>query len=81
MSDPEKEFVKKLYKAGTIRLLVVIFNMSWSIDDLESHIVVLLDAERFDGHEHRSIEYSIPDVLQMIGRANVTISKGSNQAS
>ena len=41
MSDPEKEFVKKLYKAGTIRLLVVIFNMSWSIDDLESHIVVI----------------------------------------
>lgn len=37
--------------------------MSWSIDDLESHLVIVLDAEHYDGHEHRSIEYSIPDML------------------
>lgn len=37
--------------------------MSWNLDDLESHIVVILDAERYDGHEHCAVEYAIPDVL------------------
>lgn len=63
MSDSEKDYIKSLYKAGTIRLLVVIQSLAWAIDDLECHIVVILDAEKFDGHEHRSVEYSIPDVL------------------
>jgi len=30
-------------------LLVVVYTLSWSIDDLESHLVIILDAERFDG--------------------------------
>ena len=57
--------------------------MSWSIDDLESHIVIVLDAERFDGHEHRNIEYSIPDMLQMMGRANKThaVKGGASQSA
>jgi pre-mRNA-splicing helicase BRR2 len=63
MSESEKDFIKRLFKEGTIRLLVVIYTMCWNIDDLESHIVVILDAERFDGHEHRAVEYPIPDVL------------------
>lgn len=63
MSDSEKEFVKKLFREGAIRLLVAIYTMSWNLDDLESHIVVILDAERYDGHEHRAVEYAIPDVL------------------
>lgn len=53
--------------------------MSWAIDDLESHLVIVLDAERFDEHEHRNVEYSIPDMLQIMGRANQTYSaKGSS---
>lgn len=77
MSDQEKDFVKDLYSSGKIRVLIVIYSMSWSIDDLESHIVLILDAERFDGQEHRSVEYSIPDMLQMMGRANLSSTSGS----
>lgn len=76
MPEAEKEFVKALYKKGVIRLLVVIYSLSWSINDLESHLVIIMDAERFDGHEHRSVEYSIPDMLQMMSRANVTTKSG-----
>lgn len=81
MSDSEKDFIKNLYKLGTVRVLVVIYTMSWSIDDLESHLVIVLDTERFDGHEHRSVEYSIPDMLQMMGRANIAVSKGTGSPS
>ena len=63
MNEQEKNYIKNLYREGIIRLLIVIYTMSWSIDDLESHLVIVLDAERFDGHEHRSVEYSIPDML------------------
>lgn len=55
--------MKKLYRQGSIRVLIAIYSQSWSIDDLESNLVVILDAEKFDGQEHRSIEYSIPDML------------------
>ncbi len=49
MNENEKEFVKNLYRQGIIRLLIAIYTLSWSIDDLESHMVIILDAERFDG--------------------------------
>lgn len=83
MNDTEKDYIKSLYKEGIIRVLIVIYSMSWAIDDLESHLVILLDAERFDGHEHRNVEYSIPDMLQIMGRANKTYSNksGSSQSA
>lgn len=81
MSDQEKSLIKRLYQEGSIRLLVVVYTLSWSIDDLQSHLVVILDAERFDGQEHKSIEYSIPDMLQMMGRANLTVKAGSASSS
>lgn len=81
MSDQEKSLIKRLYQEGSIRLLVVVYTLSWSIDDFQSHLVVILDAERFDGQEHKSIEYSIPDMLQMMGRANLTVKAGSASSS
>ncbi len=83
MNDTEKDYIKSLYKEGIIRVLIVIYSMSWAIDDLESHLVIVLDAERFDGHEHRNVEYSIPDMLQIMGRANMTYSNkgGSSQSA
>ena len=73
MNDSEMTFMKKLYQEGSIRLLIVVYTLSWTIDELESHLVIILDAERFDGQEHKSVEYSIPDMLQMMGRANLPL--------
>jgi pre-mRNA-splicing helicase BRR2 len=72
MSEAEKSYVKGLYGQGIVRLLIVIYAMSWAIDDLESHLVIVMDAERYDAHQHRAVEYSIPDMLQIMGRANNT---------
>jgi pre-mRNA-splicing helicase BRR2 len=70
ISDEEKAYVIRLYQSRQIMLLVAIHSLAWSLDSIECHLVVILDAERFDGQEKRSVEYSIPDVLQMMGRAN-----------
>lgn len=63
LTDREIKFLKTIYKQGLIRVLVVIYTLSWRIDDLQSHIVIILDAERYDGVEQRYTEYSIPDML------------------
>lgn len=72
LSDSELRFVKRLYKDGLIRVLVVTYDLCWEVSDLESHLVLILDAERYDGHLRRNVEYSIPDMIQMMGRANLT---------
>jgi len=51
---------------------VVTHTLCWEVGDLESHVVIIADAERYDAREHRYIEYSLPDMLQMMGRANIT---------
>lgn len=71
MTEDEKAFIIKLYKSHKIRILVAIQSFAWQLDAVESHLVVILDAERYDGQQQRSVEYSIPDMLQMMGRANL----------
>jgi hypothetical protein len=38
-------------------------NMCWELGNLESHLVIILDAEKYNGVERRYVEYSIPDIL------------------
>ena len=49
MSEDEKAFVISLYHSHTIKILVAIHTFAWSLDSVESHLVVILDAERYDG--------------------------------
>lgn len=41
--------------------------LSWEID-CTAPVVIILDSQRYDGQERRYIDYTIPDMLQMIGR-------------
>jgi pre-mRNA-splicing helicase BRR2 len=50
------------------QVLVVVHSLCWGIT-LNAHLVVLMDAQNYDGAEHRYVDYPITDVLQMIGRA------------
>ena len=40
---------------------------------MQSHMVILMDVERYDGVEGRMVEYPIADVLQMEGLANMSL--------
>ena len=37
----------------------------WEISELKSHVVVVLDVEKYDGVQKRYTEYDIPSILQM----------------
>ena len=81
MSEEEVKYIKQIFKQGIIRVLVVISNYAWKVAEMESHLVIIMDAEQYKGDEHRYVEYSIQDMLQMMGRANLTqsASKGGPQ--
>ena len=81
LTDPEINYIKQLFKQGIIKVLIVTQALCWEIGDLESHVVIIIDAEKFEGHENRYVEYSIPDMLQMMGRANQTITQSRGGAS
>jgi len=70
LSKMEVALMKKLFKAGAIKLLVVTQGFSWELIGLQSNMVVLMDVERYDGSEGRMVEYPMADVLQMEGLAN-----------
>jgi len=63
LSDAEVGKLKRLFKNGLLGALVVSHNLCWTVGDLESHLVVILDAHKYDGHAHRHVEYDIADVL------------------
>ena len=65
--------MKQMYTEGLVRLLVVSQGFCWEVTDLKSHIVVIMDVERYDGTEKRFVDYAIPDVLQMQGLACLTL--------
>ena len=50
MRDTEVDLVKALYRDKKIRVLVVVEGMCWSIDDLECHLTIVLDAQKYEEH-------------------------------
>ena len=65
MTEREIQTVKQLYFEGNITVLIVTHSHCWEVTDIQSHVVVILDVERYDGVEKRYAEYDIPSVLQM----------------
>lgn len=75
----ETNLVKRLYTEGLIKLLVISEQFCWEVSELKSNIVILMDAEKYDGSERRFIEYAVPDVLQMQSLANRTLTNKDGQ--
>jgi len=69
LNNKDKQIVRELYETDNLQLLVVAYNLCWEISDLYCYLSIVLDPQRYDGHEHRYVEFSIPDMLQMLGRA------------
>lgn len=44
MTDREIYSMRALYRTGVIRLLIVSHQFCWHVSDLESHMVVVMDA-------------------------------------
>eukprot|EP00808_Paulinella_micropora_P006106 g54769.t1 len=68
LSEKEKLVVQKLYKAGAAQVVVCVYSMCWGLP-MNSHLVILMGTQTYDGREHRYVDIPITDVIQMMGRA------------
>ncbi|KAG5462684.1 MAG: Sec63 Brl domain-containing protein, partial [Olpidium bornovanus] len=69
LASSDKAIVEQLYNSGAITVVVVNRDTCWAIP-LTAHMVVIMGTQFFEGKEHRYLDYPIPDVLQMLGRAS-----------
>lgn len=69
LSKGDKAKVLNLFRAGSIQILVCPFDLCWSLDTT-AHLVVIMETTYYDGREHRFVNYSITDLMQMVGLAN-----------
>eukprot|EP00301_Raphidiophrys_heterophryoidea_P007338 c12852_g1_i1.p1 GENE.c12852_g1_i1~~c12852_g1_i1.p1 ORF type:complete len:2187 (-),score=588.78 c12852_g1_i1:306-6866(-) len=69
LSDSDRTAVLDLFEAGAIQLLVVNHSMCWALD-AKAHLVVVMGTQYYHGREHRYSDYSVTEILQMMGQAN-----------
>lgn len=69
MVKKDRTCILDLYRNGSLGVIVCPFDMCWKIDDT-AHLVIVMGTEYYDGREKRHIDYSIADMLQMMGRAS-----------
>ena len=69
MNSVDIGIVESLVKAGVVQALVVPHVMCWSLS-VSAQLVVVMDTVYYEGREGRFVDYSISDLLQMIGKAS-----------
>ena len=70
MSDTELKIITSLYEARAIKMIICSYKMCWELD-LRANFVAILGVQRFEGQEGRFIDYTVPDMLQMMGKAGL----------
>ena len=68
MNEEEKDLVIQLFEAGGIQVLICTYQLCWELE-MNAYMAIIMDTQRYDGKEKRYIDYTIPDMLQMMGRA------------
>ena len=66
LSSFDKRAVEHLYRIGAIQVLLVSRDCCWEIN-VNAFLVIIMGTQYFEGREHRYIDYTISEVLQMLG--------------
>jgi len=69
LSELERRLVEHLFARGDVQVIVVSRSLAWGLN-LTAHLVIIMDTQYYNGKIHAYEDYPIPDVLQMLGRAN-----------
>ena len=78
LGDLERRVVEHLFISGAVQILVVSRSICWGLSP-KAHLVVVMDTQSFDGRTHRYVDYSVTDLLQMVGQANRTQGEDSSE--
>ncbi|OIT02200.1 dexh-box atp-dependent rna helicase dexh12 [Nicotiana attenuata] len=69
LSSTDQDIVKTLFETGWIQVCVMSSTMCWGVP-LSAHLVVVMGTQYHDGKENVASDYSVSDLLQMMGRAS-----------
>ncbi|XP_034947956.1 putative U5 small nuclear ribonucleoprotein 200 kDa helicase [Chelonus insularis] len=69
LSVDDRHLVERLFDSGAIQVAVVTRDLCWGLS-INSHLVVIMDTQCYNGKTHAYEDYPITDVLQMVARAN-----------
>ena len=69
LSSSDKRLVSHLYSVGALQVIVASRDVCWEID-LTAHLVIVMGTQFYEGREHRYIDYTISEILQMFGKSS-----------
>jgi len=69
LNETERKIVEQLFSSGAVQVMVVARDLAWGIS-VSAHLVIVMDTQYYDGKMHSYEDYPVPNVLQMIGKAN-----------
>lgn len=69
LTQGDKRLVESLFDSGAIQVVVAARALAWSLT-IQSHLVVIMDTQYYNGKQHAYHDYPVTDILQMVGRAN-----------
>jgi pre-mRNA-splicing helicase BRR2 len=69
LNQIDRRIVEQLFDSGAIQVIVVSLSLCWSLS-INSHLVIIMDTQYYNGKIHAYEDYPITDVIQMVGRAN-----------
>ena len=76
----DQKLIEVLYQTRKISILVCTFDTCWAVVS-PAHLVIIMDTVYYEGKEHRYTDYSISDILQMVGTAAHPVSLQSTAAT
>lgn len=69
LSEQERDIIQQLYNSGAIKLLICTYTECWALD-MNAHLVIIMGTQYYDGKDHRYVDYTLADLLQMMGRSS-----------
>ncbi|AFZ80737.1 DEAD/DEAH box helicase domain-containing protein [Theileria equi strain WA] len=72
LSKADRELVERLFLSGVIKVLVATSTLAWGVN-LPAKIVIVKGTEFYDGRVNKYVDYSVTDIMQMVGRAGRSV--------
>lgn len=69
ISPIDRRIVEQLFEIGAVQIVVVSRSLCFGLK-LRAHLVVIMDTQFYNGKAHAYEDYSLYEVLHMVGRAN-----------
>jgi pre-mRNA-splicing helicase BRR2 len=69
MFAEDMTLINRLFDSGTLRVLVVAFDLCWKVR-CRANLLVIMGTESFDGREGRHVDYPLASLHHMVGRYN-----------